>query len=267
MDSSPQVCKQSSFLPRVVRSKAKKKKDPEYFFLHACMLAAVNHIDYCHTAPSYQVEARARIIIFDMGRASEAEANLQRSVSLLSHGHEPAPRMMSKEHSGLLCWPESLRRSRVGHSSASLYEMRNQPGSFSARALQLSMYGSMVSLTSGQQGHRRQKPHGMPAASHRHSSSYPRVPSRPSNTRPLLYVQSEGSNMKRVAATAAGDDDAPAAPATSAGKQQQQRKAAAQGGEDDNSSDDSGSGGEEVIVRVDSPSMLSFRQPETPQGQ
>jgi hypothetical protein len=29
--------------------------------------------------------------------------------------------------------------------------------------------------------------------------------------------------------------------------------------EDDNSSDESG--GEEVIVRVDSPSMLSFRQP------
>ncbi|CAN6339204.1 unnamed protein product [Urochloa humidicola] len=217
--------------------------------------SAVNHIDYCHTAPSYQVEARARIIFFDMGRASEAEADLQRSVSLLSHSHEPPPRAMSKEHSGLLCWPESFRRSRGGHS-ASLAEIRNQPGSFSARAMQLSMYGSMVNLTSGQHhGHRRQKTHRTPVANQKHSSSYPRVP-RPSNTRPLLSVQSEGSNMKRLAApkdaTAGEATTAAPAPATSGG--QQQRKAM----QDDNSSDDSG--GEEVIVRVDSPSMLSFRQ-------
>ncbi|CAM0147134.1 unnamed protein product [Urochloa decumbens] len=209
--------------------------------------SAVNHIDYCHTAPSYQVEARARIIFFDMGRASEAEADLQRSVSLLSHSHEPPPRTMSKEHSGLLCWPESFRRPRGGHST-SLAEIRNQPGSISARALQLSMYGSMVNLTSGQHhGHRRQKIHRTPMANQKHSSSYPRVP-RPSNTRPLLSVQSEGSNMKRLAAP----KDATAAPATSGG--QQQRKAM----QDDNSSDESG--GEEVIVRVESPSMLSFRQ-------
>ena len=134
------------------------------------MLAAVNLVDYCHTAPSYQVEARARIIFFDMGRASEAEADLQRTTSLLSHGHELS-RTMSKEHSGLLRWPESFRRSPGGHS-ASLSEIRNQPGSFSARALQLSMYGSMVSPSGqGGQGHRRHRPRGMPVANKRHSSS------------------------------------------------------------------------------------------------
>jgi hypothetical protein len=204
------------------------------------MLAAVNLVDYCHTAPSYQAEARARIIFFDMGRASEAEADLQRTASL---GHE-LPRTMSKEHSGLLRWPESFRRSRGGHN-ASLSEIRNQPDSFSARALQLSMYGSMVSPSGqGAQGHRRHRPRGMP--NKRHSSSYPRVPSRPANTRPLLSVQSEGSNMKREATTTAP------APATSTDQQQQKVM------QDDNSSDDSA--GEEVIVRVDSPSMLSFRQ-------
>jgi len=212
--------------------------------------SAVNLVDYCHTAPSYQVEARARIIFFDMGRASEAEADLQRTTSLLSHGHELS-RTMNKEHSGLLRWPESFRRSR-GQHSASLSEIRNQPGSFSARALQLSMYGSMVSPSG--QGHRRHRPHGVPVANKRHSSSYPRVPSKPANTRPLLSVQSEGSNMKRMAApkdTGEATTTAPA-PATSADQQQQKVM------QDDNSSDDSA--GEEVIVRVDSPSMLSFHQ-------
>ncbi|KAG2622513.1 hypothetical protein PVAP13_3NG262700 [Panicum virgatum] len=210
--------------------------------------SAVNLVYYCHTAPSYQVEARVRIIFFDMGRASEAEADLQRTTSLLSHGHELS-RTMSKEHSGLLRWPESFRRSRGQHS---LSEIRNQPGSFSARALQLSMYGSMVSPSG--QGHRRHRPHGVPVANKRHSSSYPRVPSKPANTRPLLSVQSEGSNMKRMAApkdTGEATTTAPA-PATSADQQQQKVM------QDDNSSDDSA--GEEVIVRVDSPSMLSFHQ-------
>jgi len=211
------------------------------------MLAAVNLVDYCHTAPSYQVEARARIIFFDMGRASEAQADLQRTASLLSHSHE-LPRTMSKEHSGLLRWPESFRRSRGAHS-ASLSEIRNQPGSFSARALQLSMYGSMVSPSG--QGHQRHRLRGMPVANKRHSSSYPRVPSRPPNARHLLSVQSEGSNMKRMAAPKDAGQANPA-PATSADQQQQKAM------QDDNWSDDSA--GEEVIVRVDSPSMLSFRQ-------
>ncbi|KAG2631029.1 hypothetical protein PVAP13_3KG576900 [Panicum virgatum] len=208
--------------------------------------SAVNLVDYYHTAPSYQVEARARIIFFDMGRASEAQADLQRTASLLSHGHE-LPRTMSKEHSGLLRWPESFRRSRGAHS-ASLSEIRNQPGSFSARALQLSMYGSMVSPSG--QGHRRHRLRGMPVANKRHSSSYPRVPSRPPNARHLLSVQSEGSNMKRMAAP---KDAGQANPAPATADQQQQKAM-----QDDNWSDDSA--GEEVIVRVDSPSMLSFRQ-------
>ena len=217
------------------------------------MLAAVNLVDYCHTAPSYQVEARARIIFFDMGRASEAEADLQRTTSLLSHGHELS-RTMSKEHSGLLRWPESFRRSR-GQHSASLSEIRNQPGSFSARALQLSMYGSMVSPSGqGGQGHRRHRPRGMQVANKRHSSSYPWVPSRPANARPLLSVQSEGSNMKRMAAPKDAGEATTTAPAPATSADQQQLKVI----QDDNSSDDSA--GEEVIVRVDSPSMLSFRQ-------
>jgi len=108
------------------------------------------------------------------------------------------------------------------------------------------MYGSMVSLSSGQQGHRRQRRHRVQAATttnQKHSSSYPRMPSK---ERPLLSVQSEGSNMRRVAALPLRDAAEVAATA--------QRRLQ----EEDNSSDDST--GEQVIVRVDSPSMLSFRQ-------
>nr|BAF41925.1 Na+/H+ antiporter [Phragmites australis] len=211
--------------------------------------SAMNHIDYCYTAPSYQVEARARIIFFEIGRVWETQPDLQRTVSLLAQTHEP-PRTLSKEHSGLLSWPESFRKSRGPHN-VSFAEMRNQPGSLSARALQLSMYGSMINDMHSGQGQRRQR-HRMQATNQKHSSSYPRVPSRPSNARPLLSVQSEGSNMKRMAAPKEAGE-APA-PATSAG--QRRRKAM----EANNFSDDE-SAGEEVIVRVDSPSMLSFRQP------
>lgn len=104
-------------------------------------------IDYCHTARRYQVEARARIIFFD--EAEAAHLHVQTSASLPQG--EPA-RSMSKEHSGLLSWPESFRRSRGSLGLAA--EML--PGGLSSRALQLSMYGgSVVSLSSGQQGHRR----------------------------------------------------------------------------------------------------------------
>jgi hypothetical protein len=104
----------------------------------------MNQIDYCYAAPSYQVEARARAILFEIGRP-DIEADVQRSASVLSPTLGP-PRTQSKEHVGLLRWPESFRRSR-GPGSTSLAEIRSQPGSFSARALQVSMYGSMVRMS------------------------------------------------------------------------------------------------------------------------
>ncbi|KAM0849196.1 hypothetical protein ACQ4PT_053881 [Festuca glaucescens] len=209
--------------------------------------SAMNHIDYCYTATSYQVEARARAILFEI-RRPEAESDLQRSASLLSPTLGPS-RTQSKEHVGLVRWPESFRRSR-GPGNPSLADIGSQ--SFSARALQVSMYGSMMDDMHPAQ--RRQRLHPV-KANQKHSASYPKVPSRAmSNTRPLLSVQSEGSNlMNRKSAPA------PAAPALApfpplvAGRQ---RRAIA---EEDNSSDESVE--EEIIVRVDSPSMLSFHPP------
>ncbi|VAH71056.1 unnamed protein product [Triticum turgidum subsp. durum] len=215
--------------------------------------SAMNQIDYCYTAPSYQVEARARVILFEM-RRPDIESDLQRSASLLSPALGPS-RTQSKEHVGLLRWPESFRKSR-GPGNASLAEIRSQSGSFSARALQVSMYGSMMD---GMRPARRQPRLDHVEANQKHSASYPKVPSRAADTRPLLSVRSEGSNAvsrKSAPAPAIAPPLASFLPPLAAGRQ---RRAV---GEDDDSSDESV--GEEVIVRVDSPSMLSFNPPSGP---
>uniref|UniRef100_A0ACD5ZDM4 Uncharacterized protein n=2 Tax=Avena sativa TaxID=4498 RepID=A0ACD5ZDM4_AVESA len=217
-------------------------------YLFGLQSSAMNHIDYCYTAPSYQVEARARAILFEI-RRPEAESDLQRSASLLSPTLGPS-RTQSKEHVGLLRWPESFRRSR-GPGNPSLAEIGNQSCSFSARALQVSMYGSMMDDMHPAQWRRRLHP---VEANQKHSASYPKVPSRASpNTRPLLSVQSEGSNlMNRKSAPAPAAPTSALAPFPPLAPARQRRAIV----EDDNSSDESV--GEEVIVRVDSPSMLSF---------
>ena len=115
------------------------------------LFTAMNHIDYCYTAPSYQVEARARAILFDI-RSPEAEIDMQRSASLLSPKLGP-PRTQSKEHIGLLRWPQSFHHRSRGPGNPSLAEIGKQPGSFSARALQVSMYGSMVRMDLFYQSH------------------------------------------------------------------------------------------------------------------
>lgn len=89
-------------------------------------------------------------------------------------------------------------------------------------------------------------------ANQKHIASYPKVPSRMASSTqlPLHSVRSEGSNAMMNPRSALAPALAPFSPLAAA---RQRRVLAA---EDDNSSDESA--GEEVIVRVDSPSMLSF---------
>jgi hypothetical protein len=91
----------------------------------------MNDLDYCYAANSYQVQARARVIIFEAGRLL-VEANLQRSSPLLT---------LSGEHGGLLSWPESSQE------STSLAATRNPQGNLSTKALHLGLYGSMEEST------------------------------------------------------------------------------------------------------------------------
>lgn len=89
-----------------------------------------------------------------------------------------------------------------------------------------------------------------PQAKAAHSLSYPRVQASATDPRPLLLsVQSEGRNMNRRIGSKeyAKLPSFPPLPT---------RRKKAKAGED-NSSDESG--GEDVIVRIDSPSSLSFR--------
>ncbi|CAM0909401.1 unnamed protein product [Alopecurus aequalis] len=92
--------------------------------------SAMNRMDHCCLANSYQVQAGARVIIFEAGRLL-AEANLQRGSPLLSLTLQQ-PGTVSGDHSGLLSWPESSQE------STSLAATREQQGGLSAKALHLS---------------------------------------------------------------------------------------------------------------------------------
>ncbi|KAK9065117.1 hypothetical protein SSX86_016500 [Deinandra increscens subsp. villosa] len=178
---------------------------------------------FCHHASSYIVETRTRVIMFEVSGFEGSGGLQRRASSLISHGDNPSP---TREHSGLMSWPQGSFKSRR-HPS----EIDHHGKNFSARAMQLSMYGSMIS-------DERESPSGLPT----HSRSYPRVP--PTEGRGLITVRSEGSatvrkNVNVGTESLVGPDDAN------------------HSREMDYSSDESG-GEDEHIVRIDSPSTLSF---------
>lgn len=82
------------------------------------------------------------MIFFDIG-VSEADGALQkRSASWILQSGEPQ-RTPSMEHIGLLSWPEHLYKATGHHQSPN--ESIKQSTSLSAKAMELSIYGSMVS--------------------------------------------------------------------------------------------------------------------------
>ncbi|MCL7028425.1 hypothetical protein MKW94_017369 [Papaver nudicaule] len=117
----------------------------------------------CRQGTSYQVAARARVIIVDMATV-EADLQLQRRTSSWIYAAEESPKSPSREHNVLKgCWPEPLHMGK------------------------LRPHGSVGSS------------YEKPAGSQRKdldSHSYTRVPST-EQVRPLLSVQSEGSNHVR----------------------------------------------------------------------
>ncbi|CAL9156132.1 sodium/hydrogen exchanger 8-like [Musa acuminata AAA Group] len=205
--------------------------------------SGVNSLSFCHTASRYQVETRARVIFFDIG-VSEADGALQkRSASWILQSGEPQ-RTPSMEHIGLLSWPEHLYKATGHHQSPN--ESIKQSTSLSAKAMELSIYGSMVNVRCS---HCRNIMTGS-TSNHSHSLSYPRVPSRTTDARSLVSVQSEGSSLQSRLAPRRSGKSGSIAPLPI--RDRNVRHA------EDNSSDESG--GEEVIVRIDSPSRLSFNQ-------
>ncbi|KAF9623417.1 hypothetical protein IFM89_003001 [Coptis chinensis] len=187
---------------------------------------------FCHQGSGYLVETRARVILFDMA-ALEGDNILQkRSSSWISHSVD-LPRGQSREHIALMSWPELFPMPRRHHQHMDGSDQH--ANNLSARAMQLSMFGSMVN------NHLRNRTQSFPRSSHAKSLSYPRVPPRNPDTRPLVSVQSEG------AATTGPNLNSPI-------PYRSKKMSLVEVDSSDDSGDDSG-----LIVRIDSPSRLSFR--------
>ncbi|KAL4638073.1 hypothetical protein ACB092_03G124000 [Castanea dentata] len=185
---------------------------------------------------SYQVDTRARVIIFDMS-ALEADNALQQRSSLVpqlaDHSHRPLSREL-----GLMSWPENLYK-RMRHKQ-NPDGIDRQANSLSAKATQLSIVGSMVDI--------RGRTRSLPGNSLMMSS--PTVTSY--HGQRLVSVQSEGSATmrKNLEVRKTTRNITPT---------QLQIKYPRESCVVDDPSDESGAE-DEIIVRIDSPSGLSFRQ-------
>ncbi|XWS22922.1 hypothetical protein CRYUN_Cryun29cG0077300 [Craigia yunnanensis] len=186
----------------------------------------------------YQVETRARVIIFYFATL-EADSVLQRSSSSFNHPH----RTLRREHGGLMSWPEhfyNVEQHTQNHGATDQQENR-----LSARAMQLSIFGSMVDVQWRSRSLSR-----MNLSQPAHSLSYPRVPSYPSH--PLVSVRSEGAaTLRKNLEARKFTGRIPPAEVKNSNTEE--------GHANDDSSDESVAE-DEILIRIDSPSRLSFRQ-------
>ncbi|XP_031491543.1 sodium/hydrogen exchanger 8 isoform X2 [Nymphaea colorata] len=201
---------------------------------------------FCYHASSYQAETRSRIIFFDIG-STHTDGILQRSsASWISHSFE-LPGHQTREHGGLVSWPEHAFLSRKHLELPP--EAAFQSKKYSERAMQVGIFGSMVNLRARRN---RSFPWSYRSKSF-HSMSFPRMPSkfkRQASARPLKSVRSEGETVmgsQRLDRSTKVDP----APALVSDSRKGKRTA-------DESSEESGD--DEVIVRIDSPSRLIFHQ-------
>ncbi|KAJ8635853.1 hypothetical protein MRB53_010120 [Persea americana] len=187
---------------------------------------------FCHQGTYYHVETRTRVIFFDMGLFDAPGALQRKSSSMVSHSVD-LPKFLNRDHRGLMSWPEHFYK-RQHHPDG----IDGQVDSLFARATQLSIFGSMVSDT-----YRRNRSwtcHAKPS----HSLSYPRISSWKAESRPLVSVRSEGTtiNSNKMRGFI---EKKPTSTLPSIRKEDHVH--------DDSSEED------ECIVRIDSPSRLSFR--------
>ncbi|GAV67504.1 cNMP_binding domain-containing protein/Na_H_Exchanger domain-containing protein [Cephalotus follicularis] len=206
-------------------------------------LSGARLTSFFHQGIWYQVETRARVIIFDIAAFEADNALPRRSSTLLPHSGDQFHRPISREHSGLMSWPEHFYKANVHKQNSQGIDQK--ANSLSAKAMQLSIYGSMVE--------NRRRPRSFYRISQAHSShsmSCPRIPSY--YDRPLISVRSEGSTIMRKKLEARKfKGQIPAAPVRSTDLKEEHAL--------EDSSDESG-GEDELIVKIDSPSRLSFRQ-------
>ncbi|KAL9241734.1 hypothetical protein vseg_015808 [Gypsophila vaccaria] len=187
----------------------------------------------------YHVQTRARVILFDMAGFYADNTPQSRKSSLLLH--DQSSRSLAREHGGLLSWPENHFKSQQHRGDDK--EPNLSKNNLSATAMQLSIYGSTAK-------HTAVRPQNSKGAGHEkssHSQSYPRFPVV--HKRPLISVRSEGSTTARERL----DDNLARIEDPHPPHNGQPSRAR------DESSDDSGDE-EGIIVSIDSPSGLSFRE-------
>nr|CAD20320.1 putative Na/H antiporter [Cymodocea nodosa] len=191
---------------------------------------------FCHRGNSYMAEARARVILFEIG-ATEPPSPLQRrQSSWMSHSIEP---QKLQEHGGLMSWPENLQRAR---SHQILKDSDHHANNMSTRAMELNIFGSMVEGT-----HKHHA--GVPKTSLDFSKSYHRIPSETSPL-PLVSTRSEGESLGKRLGQREKPKLLPPPPKPVTGASESKPA-------EDNSSDESGAE-EEIIVRIDSPSHIDI---------
>nr|ACJ63441.1 salt overly sensitive 1 [Salicornia brachiata] len=195
---------------------------------------------FSHQGFSYYVETRARVLLIDMSQ-SQPESTLQRRKSSFLLPEQSARNLTNKEHSGLLSWPDTQYKS---HQHLPVGEEIEDDENLSAKAMQLSIYGSMVKDAPIRGQSFKGDNLGNP------SRSYPHVPfSDVEQPRTLTSVKSEGSTAVRKK----HEEDVIRQELLPPLHSRQPSRAV------DDSSSESG-GDDDVIVRIDSPSNLTFRQ-------
>ncbi|XP_021727954.1 sodium/hydrogen exchanger 8-like [Chenopodium quinoa] len=195
---------------------------------------------FLHQGTSYYVETRARVLLIDMVPIQADNTLLRRKSSLLLHD-QSSRSLSSRDHAGLLSWPENQYKSYQHLPDG---QEIDDSQNLSAKAMRLSIYGS----TAKDVPVRGLSFQGYTLGNPSHVRSYPQVPIGQKQL-PLTSVKSEGSNTvrKRLGEDVMREELLPPTHSRHPSR-----------AVDDSSSE---SGGEdEVFVRIDSPSKLSFRQ-------
>nr|AUS89387.1 putative sodium proton exchanger [Sesuvium portulacastrum] len=196
---------------------------------------------YNHQGCSYYVETRARVIVFDIAAYHADKSHktlLRRKSSLLLH--DQSTMSLTREHGGLVSWPENAQSEQHQQDEEDPDEDEHN---LSAKAMQLSIFGSTVK----QPLYKAASFQDIGQNKGAHSLSYPKIPETQGRT--LTSVKSEGSTTvrKRLAEELAGKLPPPS---------HSRKQSRAQ----EESSDESG-GEDDLIVRIDSPSGLTFPRP------
>ncbi|XP_051144686.1 sodium/hydrogen exchanger 8 isoform X2 [Andrographis paniculata] len=191
----------------------------------------------------YQVETRARVLVFDTAGFEAGRSLRKRPSSLISHSGDHLSRSFTRgEHGELMSWPQQFFSFKRQDSEIAGGHVNN----LSARALQISMFGSMINIRRKRTGSFPRSKRTMPS----HSLSYPNVTSavRP---RPMVSVKSEGSSTLRHKfdmQSSKQESGAAAAHLKVPGGSRARL--------DESTDDDDDDDAEEHIIRIDSPSRL-----------